>query len=105
MRCRRLAILNGGALAYIGTYRNPLWATSNDRRRSSMEQSQLKELLLQSLEHERGGIQVYEAALQCAVNDQLKDEWEKYFDQTRNHERILIGVLQQLSLDSEEQSP
>ena len=70
-----------------------------------MEQSQLKELLLQSLEHERGGIQVYEAALQCAVNDQLKDEWEKYLDQTRNHERILIGVLQQLSLDSEEQSP
>jgi len=29
---------------------------------------QLKELLLQSLEHERGGVKVYEAALKCAVN-------------------------------------
>jgi rubrerythrin len=70
-----------------------------------MEQSQVKELLIQSLEHERGGIQVYQAALQCAVNDQLKEEWEKYLDQTRNHERILVGVFQQLSLDPEEQSP
>jgi rubrerythrin len=70
-----------------------------------MEQSQVKELLIQSLEHERGGIQVYEAALQCATNDQLKEEWEKYLDQTRNHERILVGVFQQLSLDPEEQSP
>jgi len=70
-----------------------------------MKQAQVKELLIQSLEHERGGIQVYETALKCVVNEDLKEEWEKYLDQTRNHERILIGVFQQLSLDPEEDSP
>jgi rubrerythrin len=70
-----------------------------------MEQAQIKELLLQSLEHERGGIQVYENAITCALNDDLKEEWGKYLEQTRNHERILLRVFQELGLDPEEQSP
>jgi rubrerythrin len=70
-----------------------------------MKPAQIKELLLQSLEHERGGIQVYETALRCVVNDDLREEWEKYLDQTRNHERILVGVLVGLKLDPEEPSP
>jgi rubrerythrin len=70
-----------------------------------VNQAQVKELLLQSLEHERGGIQVYETALECIVNDKLKPEFEKYLDQTRNHERILLGVFANLSLDPEEASP
>src|ERR1700721_1090679 len=70
-----------------------------------MEQAQVKELLLQSLEHERGGIQVYEHAIQCALNEDLKEEWGKYLEQTRNHERILLRVFQELGLNAEEQSP
>jgi rubrerythrin len=70
-----------------------------------MKQEQVKELLLQSLEHERGGIQVYETALTCIVNEKLRPEFEKYRDQTRNHERILLGVFANLSLDPEEASP
>ena len=70
-----------------------------------MEQSQVKELLLQSLEHERGGIQVYENAIKCALNDDLKEEWGRYLEQTRNHERILLRVFTELGLDAEEQSP
>ena len=67
-----------------------------------MNQDQVKELLLQSLQHERGGIQVYETALQCVQNDDLKEEWGKYLEQTRNHERILLRVFQELGLDAEE---
>ena len=70
-----------------------------------MKQAQLKELLIQSLEHERGGIQVYETALKCTVNDDLTEEWQKYLEQTRNHERILTEVFEKLSLDPEEDSP
>jgi rubrerythrin len=70
-----------------------------------MKQGQVKELLLQSLEHERGGVHVYEAALECVLNDDLREEFQKYLDQTRNHERILIGVFMQLALDPEEDSP
>lgn len=70
-----------------------------------MQQAQVKELLLQSLEHERGGVQVYETALQCVINEKLRPEFQKYLDQTRTHERILLGVFSNLSLDAEEASP
>jgi rubrerythrin len=70
-----------------------------------MQQAQVKELLLQSLEHERGGVKVYEAALKCIVNDDLQEEFEKYLEQTHNHERILMGVFDELSLDPAEDSP
>jgi rubrerythrin len=70
-----------------------------------MKSPQLKELLLQSLEHERGGVQVYETALKCVVNEKLRPHFEEYLAQTRNHERVLIDVLRRLSLDPEEPSP
>ena len=52
-------------------------------RGSATKQDQVKELLLQSLEHERGGVKVYETALQCVLNVELKEEFEKYLEQTR----------------------
>lgn len=70
-----------------------------------MNQAQVKELLLQSLEHERGGIRVYETALECVINEKLTPEFEKYLDQTRKHQRILLKVFADLSLDPEEASP
>jgi len=70
-----------------------------------MKPDQLKELLLQSLEHERGGIRVYETALKCVVRDDLKKEFGKYLDQTRNHERVLLDVFHKLELNAEEASP
>ncbi len=51
-----------------------------------MERKQLEELLYQSLETERGGVRIYEKAVQCAQNDDLKKEWGEYLEQTRNHE-------------------
>src|ERR671912_280797 len=42
-----------------------------------MAPAQLRELLLQSLEHERGGVILYQTALECVVNDDLREEWEK----------------------------
>jgi len=66
-----------------------------------MNQDQWKELLYQALETETGGIQVYENALQCVVNPELKEEWEEYLEQTRNHEQILQEVFGKLGLDPE----
>jgi hypothetical protein len=70
-----------------------------------MEKKQLKELLLQSLEHERGGVKVYETAVKCAVNEDLKEEWEKYLEQTEHHVEVLQDVFSQMQLDPEEQTP
>ena len=70
-----------------------------------MDQKHLKELLLQSLEHERGGVRIYQTALKCAVNEDLKEEWEKYLQQTEHHVQVLQDVFSQMQLDAEEQTP
>jgi ferritin-like metal-binding protein YciE len=66
---------------------------------------QTVELLLQSLEHERGGVKVYEAAIECAVNDDLKEEWEKYLEETRHHVEVLTEVCGTLGIDSSKETP
>src|ERR1043165_1209601 len=73
--------------------------------RRNMNEQQLKELLLQSLEQEIGGVQVYEAALKCAQNDDLREEWEKYLAQTQGHELVLRTTLQEIGIDPEEETP
>ncbi|MBC8070378.1 MAG: DUF892 family protein [Deltaproteobacteria bacterium] len=70
-----------------------------------MNDKQLNELLLQALEHERGGVQVYTTAVACAVNDELKEEFEKYLGETENHVAILEGLFEKVGLDPEQQSP
>jgi rubrerythrin len=70
-----------------------------------LDVKQLHELLLQSLEHERGGVKVYEAAVSCAVCEDLKKEWSHYLDQTRSHVQILEGVFEKFEIDAEAESP
>ncbi len=64
-----------------------------------MNEEQLDDLILQSLEHELGGIKVYEKAVECAVNSDLKEEWGKYLEQTRTHVQILETVCAAFGLD------
>lgn len=65
----------------------------------------MNELLLQALETERGGIQIYTAALKAAKNADLKKEWQSYLDETRTHEKTLLSVFSELGLDPEQPSP
>lgn len=66
---------------------------------------QLHELLYQALETERGGIEIYQTAISCAQNKDLKEEWEEYLEQTRTHEQVLLTVFEELKLDPETESP
>jgi len=70
-----------------------------------MQTEMLKELILQSLEHEMGGVKIYETALKCAENEDLKEEWEKYYEETQKHVDILRDVCLQMNLDPDEQTP
>lgn len=74
-------------------------------RTSKYDSRQLTELLLQALETERGGIQIYTAAIKAAQNEDLKEEWQEYLDETRTHEEVLVRVFSELGLDAEQQSP
>jgi hypothetical protein len=70
-----------------------------------MKQEQLNELLYQALETETGGVQVYRTAIRCAQNPDLKEEWEKYLEETQNHERILQDVCTAFGLDPKTETP
>jgi len=70
-----------------------------------MKDEQVRELLYQALETELGGVQVYTTALRCAENDDLKEEWEEYLEQTKNHVTIVEKVLTKLDLDPNEETP
>jgi ferritin-like metal-binding protein YciE len=70
-----------------------------------MNDAHFQELLLQALEHEMGGVKVYEAAIDCAVNDDLKQEWQKYLQQTRNHVRLLEAVCATRKIDPKHSTP
>ena len=71
----------------------------------TLDDTQLQELLLQALETERGGIQIYTAAIEAAVNDDLRKEWQEYLEQTRTHEKVLLNVFAEFGLDPEMRSP
>ena len=65
-----------------------------------MNNDQLHELLYQALETELGGVQVYERALGCVKNDDLREEWESYRDQTKHHVELVEGVLGRCSVST-----
>jgi rubrerythrin len=70
-----------------------------------MEEKNLKELLCQALETEFGGVQIYTTALRCVVNEDLKEEWEKYLEQTERHVEIVQEVCTVMGIDPNTETP
>lgn len=70
-----------------------------------MDTQRLEELLLQSLEHELGGVKVYEKALECARDEGLKEQFRKYFEETQTHVRALRDACGALGVDAERETP
>ena len=70
-----------------------------------MKTEQVKELILQALEHEIGGVKVYTAALSCVVNGELEEEWTKYLEETRSHVTRLKAVCKAMDLDPQQETP
>jgi hypothetical protein len=70
-----------------------------------MKEEQVHELLYQALETELGGVQIYTTAIQCAENEDLKEEWEEYLEQTQNHVKIVQQTMETLGLDLDKETP
>jgi ferritin-like metal-binding protein YciE len=70
-----------------------------------MNKEQIAELMYQALETEQGGVQIYETAVRCAVNKDLKEEWEKYLEQTERHVEVVEGLFETFGLDPETDTP
>jgi len=63
------------------------------------------ELLYQALETEKGGVQIYTTALRCAVNEDLREEWNKYLEETKTHVQVVSQILKGMNLDTETETP
>lgn len=62
-------------------------------------------LILEALEHERGGALIYRTALTCVQNSDLRDEWTKYLEETKEHAEALTEVCEALELDPDDKTP
>jgi uncharacterized protein YhaN len=69
-----------------------------------MKTEQLKELVLQSLEHEMGGVRVYTAAIASAQHEELKEEWRKYLEQTRMRVQTLRAICKAVGVEAERET-
>jgi hypothetical protein len=70
-----------------------------------MHKEQIAELLYQAYETEQGGEKIYEIAIKCAENEDLREEWEKYLDQTREHVQIVREAMEVFGLDPDVETP
>ena len=73
--------------------------------KSHYDSHQLDDLVLQMMETELGGEQVYRTALTCAIHPDLKKEWEGYLEETLAHQNVVRGICDALGLDPDAQSP
>ncbi len=69
-----------------------------------MNRTKVDEFLCEALETERGGVKIYEAAMSCAQNVDLRKEWEKYLGETRRHEQILGEICTGFGLNPEKET-
>lgn len=74
-------------------------------RQNGANDAQIQELVLQALEHEQGGVKVYETALECVVNEDLREEWTQYLEETRRHVQVLAEASSELGIDPDTDSP
>ena len=63
------------------------------------------DLMYQALETEKGGVQLYTTALRLAINKDLREEWNKYLEQTKNHVQVVSDILTALGLDADAETP
>lgn len=74
-------------------------------KNDTLNTNHVTELLYQALETEKGGVQIYTTALRCALNKDLKEEWNKYLEQTKTHVQIVSDILTSMNLDLETETP
>ena len=74
-------------------------------KNNTVSTNQVAELLFQALETEKGGVQIYTTALRCALNQDLKEEWNKYLEQTTTHVQVVSDILTAMNLDLNTETP
>jgi rubrerythrin len=72
---------------------------------SSISHEMLLNKLSEFLAVEKGGVKLYETALQIVQDSEVSAKLSEFLDQTRKHETILIRLIRDLGGDPEWMSP
>jgi hypothetical protein len=78
-------------------------ATSKKQRSAPVQR--IVDLVYEGLETELGGVEIYRTALKCAVDERLRDEWQKYLQQTERHVAVMRDLCGALGLDPDQDTP
>ena len=74
-------------------------------KKASGALSPQSDLVYQGLETEMGGIEIYTTALTCVQNEDLREEWEEYLEQTKRHMEVMRELCTKLGLDPDRDTP
>jgi hypothetical protein len=74
-------------------------------KNGDVKEDQVTDLIYQALETELGGAEIYKVAVDCAVNEDVKEEWQKYGEETQMHQRVVRDLMARLGLDPEKETP
>lgn len=72
---------------------------------AAISPSHLKDKLSEFLMVEKGGIKLYQKALQIVKDAKVKERFQVFYEQTRKHEQILTKVMRELKIDPSYVSP
>jgi hypothetical protein len=70
-----------------------------------MNEQQATNLLYEALETELGGEKIYASALKSVKNPDLKEEWQKYLEETKHHQEMLLQVFDTWGLEANRETP
>jgi hypothetical protein len=70
-----------------------------------MQKQQVEDLLLEALEHEQGGVKLYQEALECTVHPELSHEFSGYLEQTREHVTAVVALCNAFGIDAKKETP
>jgi rubrerythrin len=68
---------------------------------STISRAMLMDKLSEFLVVERGGVKLYQTALQIVRDPEVSEKFKEFYEQTRKHETILIRVINALGGDPE----
>lgn len=80
-------------------------STSGAGSRIELDSSKVLEFLSQMLAVEKGGVMLYEKALEELSHDELRDDLEEFLEQTRRHVELCEEMLEQAGGSAQENAP
>src|SRR5689334_17658669 len=73
--------------------------------RTELDTGKMQEFLSQMLAVEKGGVMLYEKALEELSHEDLREELEEFLEQTRRHVELCEEMLEQAGGSAQENSP